>query len=133
MDSQFPTTAHTIAVIGLSPDPTKISYIVASYMQQHGYKIIPVNPNAEKILDEPCYPSLTAVPPSIQIDIIDIFRKSEFVPDITREAIQRSDKPLIWMQEGIISKEAETLAHEHGLSVVMDLCIMKEHQKSIRS
>lgn len=127
------TTAHTIAVVGLSPDPSKISFIVASYLKQHGYKIVPINPKAETILDEHCYPSLSEVPLSIHIDIIDIFRKPEFIPDIVREAILRSDKPLIWMQEGISSNEAKQIAKKHGLSVVMDECIMKEHQKIIHS
>jgi predicted CoA-binding protein len=128
MDKNILNLAHTIAIVGLSPDVTKISYIVASYLQHHGYRIIPVNPNATTILGEQSYPSLSSIPTSIHIDIVDIFRKSEFVPMIVEEAIHRSEKPMVWMQEGVVSEEAKQQAELHGLFVVMDTCIMKEHQ-----
>jgi predicted CoA-binding protein len=125
--------AHTIAVVGLSNDINKPSYGVALYLQNHGYRIIPVNPNIDAWFGEKSYPSITAIPQSIHLDIIDIFRKSEYIPSIVEEVILRNEHPIIWMQEGIISKEAKQKASTHGFPVVMDACIMKEHQKLIAS
>ncbi len=129
MDMSFLRTAKTIAVIGLSDIQDRPSYRVASYLQQHGYRIIPVNPHVRFVLHEPSFPSIQAIPTNIPIDIVDIFRKSEFVPDIVRSLLHRQEKPIIWMQEGVVSDEAKRLAESNNLPVVMNLCIMKEHQK----
>jgi predicted CoA-binding protein len=115
---------RTIAVVGLSSNPTRPSYRVASYMQAQGYRVIPVNPNETKVLGEPSYPSLASVPGTI--DLVDIFRKSEDVLPIVEEAIARGAKA-IWMQEGVVNEEAAARAAQAGLPVVMDRCWRKEH------
>lgn len=129
MDINSLIAAHTIAIIGLSPDTDKISHIIGSYLQHHGFRIIPVNPNVQSILGEKSYPSVSSIPDTIHIDIVDIFRKPEFIPDIIIDVLKREEKPMIWMQEGIISEEAKRNAESHGLPVIMDTCIMKEHQR----
>ncbi len=113
-----------IAVIGLSPKPDRPSHQVASYLQQKGYKVIPVNPGHDSILGEKCYPSLGDVPE--QVDIVNIFRRAEHVLPIVREAVQAKAK-VIWMQEGIKHEEAARLAEENGLVVIMDRCIKVDH------
>ncbi len=118
----------TIAVVGLSPKEDRPSYIVAAYLQSKGYRIIPVRPDGEEILGEKVYHSLMDIPDTIQIDVVDIFRKSEEVPPVVEEAIRRGAK-VIWMQEGVIHPEAGEKAQKAGLKVFMDLCIKKEHQK----
>ena len=115
---------RTIAVVGLSSNPARPSYEVASYMKAQGYRVIPVNPNETNVLGEPAYPSLASVPGPI--DLVNIFRKSEDVLPIVEEAIARGAKA-IWMQEGIINEPAAALAKEAGLLVVMDRCWLKEH------
>jgi hypothetical protein len=118
-------TSHTIAVVGLSDNPMRPSHGVSAYMQSHGYKIIPVNPQADEILGEKAYPSLLEIPDAI--DIVDIFRRSEFVPEIVEQAIQRKARA-IWMQEGVVHQQAAEKARKAGLLVVMDSCILKEHR-----
>jgi uncharacterized protein len=115
---------RTIAVVGLSSNPARPSYHVAAYMQNHGHRIIPVNPNETNVLGEAAYPSLAAVPGPI--DLVDIFRKSEDVLPIVEEAIAHGAKA-IWMQEGVINEQAAVRAKESGLLVVMDRCWLKEH------
>jgi predicted CoA-binding protein len=115
---------RTIAVVGLSSNPARPSYGVASYMKAQGYRVIPVNPNETNVLGEPAYPSLAAVPGTI--DLVNIFRKSEDVFPIVEEAIARGAKA-IWMQEGITHEQAAVRAGESGLLVVMDRCWFKEH------
>lgn len=119
---------RTIAVVGLSPKPDRPSFRVASYLKSKGYRIIPVNPNAEEILGEKCYPSLSAIPE--KIEVVDIFRKSEEVLPVVEEAIQVGAKA-IWMQEGVINEEAQKRAQANGLLVVMDRCMYKEHARLI--
>ncbi len=121
-------TSKTVAVVGISPKPDRPSYIVASYLQSKGYRIIPVRPDGEQILGEKVYHSLTEIPPDIRIDVVDIFRKSEEVPPIVEEAVQRGAK-VIWMQEGVVHPEAARRAEKAGLKVVMDRCMKKEHQR----
>jgi predicted CoA-binding protein len=116
--------SRAIAVVGLSSNPVRPSYRVASYMKSQGFRIIPVNPNETNVLGEPAYPTLAAVPGTI--DLVDIFRKSEDVLPIVEEAIARSVKA-IWMQEGVINEQAAFRAKESGLLVVMDRCWLKEH------
>jgi predicted CoA-binding protein len=120
---------RTIAVVGLSSNPARPSYRVASYMQAQGYRVIPVNPNETDVLGEPSYPSLAAVP--CTIDLVDIFRKSEEVLLIVDEAIAHGVKA-IWMQEGVVNEAAAARAAQIGLSVVMDRCWFKEHTARLR-
>ena len=120
--------AKTIAVVGLSNRRSRPSYGVSEYMQSQGYRIIPVNPNETEVLGEKSYSSLNEVPE--QIDIVDIFRRSECVPDIVDAAIRIGAKG-VWMQEGVIHEDAASKARAAGLEVVMDRCILKEHRKML--
>ena len=117
---------RTIAVVGLSAKRYRPSYGVAEYMQRAGYRIIPVNPHETEVLGEKCYPDLESVPEPI--DIVDIFRRSEFVPEIVEAAIRKGAKA-VWMQEGVVHEEAARRAREAGLEVVMDRCILKDHRR----
>jgi uncharacterized protein len=117
-------TCRTIAVVGASSEAGRPSNRVAGYMKAQGYRMIPVNPNEEIVIGETAYPSLTAIPESI--DLVDIFRKSEKVLPVVEEAIARGAKA-VWMQEGVINEAAAARAEEAGLLVVMDRCWMKEH------
>ncbi len=117
---------HTVAVVGLSNKATRPSHGVSAYMQQHGYRIIPVNPNVVEVLGEKAYPSLSDVPESVEI--VNIFRRSEYVPEIVAQAIQKKAK-MIWMQEGVSHREAAERARSAGLEVVENRCILKEHAK----
>ena len=117
-------TSRTIAVVGLSSRRFRPSYGVAQYMQQSGYRIIPVNPFERQVLGEKCYPDLDSVPD--HVDIVDIFRRSEYLPEIVEAAI-RIGARAVWMQEGVIHPEAAERAAAAGLTVVMDRCILKDH------
>ena len=125
------SNSKTVAVVGISPNEDRPSYIVASYLKSKGYQIIPVRPDGEQILGEKVYHSLTEIPKEINVEVVDIFRKSEDVPPIVDEAIQRGAKA-VWMQEGIIHKEAGEKAEKAGLKVVMDRCLKKEHQRLLK-
>ena len=118
--------AKTIAVVGLSSDPSRVSNGVSAYMQSVGYRIVPVNPNETQVLNEKCYASLDDVP--FPVDIVNIFRQSQFVPGIVDAAI-RNGAGSIWMQEGVEHEEAARKAREAGLEVVMNRCILKEHRR----
>jgi hypothetical protein len=120
------TRYKRIAIIGLSSDPFKDSYIVAKYLQDNGYKIYPVNPNAKEILGEKCYKNLLEIPD--EIEIVDIFRLSEEIGTIVDHAIYKGVK-VIWMQEGIANLRAAKKARKFGIKVFMNMCIMKEHKK----
>jgi len=117
--------AKTIAVVGLSASPLRPSHGVSAYMQSHGYKIIPVNPNIAEALGEKSYASLVDVPE--KIDIVNIFRRPEFVEEVVDQAIQLK-VPAVWMQEEVINERAAKKARQAGIFVAMDLCILKEHQ-----
>jgi predicted CoA-binding protein len=119
-------SARTIAVVGLSGKRFRPSYGVAEYLQRAGYRIIPVNPHETAVLGEKCYPDLDAVPEPI--DIVDVFRRSEFVPEIVEAAI-RKGATAVWMQEGVIHEQAARRAEAAGLTVVMDRCILKDHRR----
>jgi predicted CoA-binding protein len=119
-------SARTIAVVGLSPKRYRPSYGVAEYLQKAGYRIIPVNPRESELLGERCYPDLEAIPEAV--DIVDIFRRSEFVPEIVEAAIRKGAK-VIWMQEGVVHEDAARRAEGAGLAVVMDRCILKDHRR----
>jgi predicted CoA-binding protein len=118
-------SAKTIAVVGLSSNPLRPSHGVAAYLQGQGYRIIPVNPNIQSSLGEDAYPSLLDVPE--KIDIVDIFRRSEFVEPIVDQAIQLKI-PAVWMQEEVINEKAAQKARQAGIFVVMDRCILVEHR-----
>jgi hypothetical protein len=121
--------ARTIAVVGLSSSPLRPSYGVAAYLQIHGYRIIPVNPNIKGALGEKAYPTLADVPE--KIDIVDIFRRSDSVPDVVEQAIALKI-PAIWMQEDVVHEGAAAKARQAGIFVTMDRCILKEHRARFR-
>jgi hypothetical protein len=119
----------TIAVVGLSNDPWRASHGVSAYMQSQGYRIIPVNPQIESCLGEKSYASLLAVPE--KIDLVNIFRRPEFVEEVVDQAIQLK-VPAVWMQEDVIHEKAAEKARQAGIFVVMDSCILKEHRARFR-
>ena len=122
-------TARVIAVVGLSPNPARPSYGVARYLQAVGYRIVPVHPGVEEILNEPTYASLEAI--SGRVDIVNVFRRPEHVSEVVDSAIQIGARA-IWLQEGITHPEAEQRARDAGLIVASDLCILKEHARRFR-
>ena len=122
-------TARTIAVVGLSDNPLRPSHGVAAYLQSQGYRIIPVNPEIKASLGEKAYPSLLDVPE--KIDIVDIFRRPEFVEEVVDQAIQLKI-PAVWMQEEIVHEKAAQKARAAGIFVVMDRCILVEHRARFR-
>jgi len=124
--SEILHSSRTIAVVGLSGKRFRPSYGVSEYLQKVGYRIVPVNPMETQVLGEKCYPDLDSVPGPI--DIVDIFRRSEFVPEIVEAAIRKGAKT-IWMQEGVIHEAAARRAEEAGLTVFMDRCILKDHRR----
>ena len=117
--------AKTIAVVGLSNNPWRASHGVSAYMQAQGYKIIPVNPSITEALGETAYPSLLDVPE--KVDIVNIFRRPEYVEAIVDQAIQLKI-PAVWMQQEVINEAAAAKARQAGMFVAMDLCILKEHR-----
>jgi len=121
--------SRTIAVVWLSCNPLRPSHGVSAYMQSHGYRIVPVNPNIDECLGEKAYRSLVEVPG--KIDIVNIFRRSEFVEDVVDQAIQLK-VPAVWMQEDVINEQAAAKARKAGIFVVMDRCILKDHRARFR-
>ena len=119
-------SAHTIAVVGLSSKRYRPSYGVAEYLRGVGYRVIPVNPMEKEVLGEKSYPDLESIPEPV--DIVDVFRRSEFVPEIVEAAIRKGAK-VVWMQEGVVHEEAARRAEAAGLTVVMDRCILKDHRR----
>ena len=119
----------TIAVVGLSDNPLRPSHGVSAYMQAAGYKIVPVNPQIAEALGEESYPSLLEMPPEVaeKIDLVDVFRRPEYVDEIVEQAIQLKI-PAIWLQEGVIDERAAEKARKAGMFVVMDRCVLKEHR-----
>jgi predicted CoA-binding protein len=115
--------ARNVAVVGLSDKPDRVSYMVAEAMQKKGYRIIPVNPNADHILGETCYASLTDIPEPV--DIVNVFRRSETVVPVAEEAVKIKAK-VFWLQQGIFNEEAADIAKAGGLEVIMDRCIKVE-------
>ena len=126
----FLNRIRTIAVVGLSPDPDRPSYGVAMYLQEQGYRIIPVRPGGGEVLGEKVYETLADVP--VKVDVVNLFRAPRFVAGHVDDAIL-ARAPAIWMQEGVVDAEAARRAREAGLFVVMDLCILKEHQVALRA
>ena len=126
---QILKTCRTIAVVGLSGKRHRPSFGVSEYMQRAGYRVIPVNPGEKEVLGERAYPRLEDVPE--KVDLVNIFRRPEYVPEIVAEAI-RIGARAVWMQEGVVDQAAAERARAAGLRVVMDRCILKEHRKRAR-
>ena len=122
------TNARTIAVVGLSARPERDSNEVARYLRSQGYRIVPVNPLLPEVLHERSYPSLSAIPPEIRIDIVDIFRRSDLVPPVVDEAIARR-VPVVWMQLGVEHPAAAAKARAAGLTVFENVCTMAQHRR----
>jgi predicted CoA-binding protein len=118
--------SRTVAVVGLSADAERPSHNVAGYLKENGYTIIPVNPGEKEILGEKSYPDLTSIP--VKVDVVDIFRRSADVLPVVREAIKIGARA-VWMQEGVINREAAAEARKVGLKVVMNKCMFKEHYR----
>jgi len=121
---------NTIAVVGLSADPSRASHRVASYMKSAGYRIVPIRPDGDEILGEKVYHSLKDVP--FPVDIVDVFRKPETVMPIARDAVDIGAK-VFWLQQGITNAEAEKFCQEAGLEVVSDRCMLVEHRRVVGS
>jgi predicted CoA-binding protein len=125
------TSSRVIAVVGLSSKRFRPSYSVTLYMQSVGYRILPVNPNETSVLNERVFATLDEIPRDIRVDIVDIFRRSEEVPEVVEAAI-RTGARAVWMQEGVVHEAAAARARAAGLIVVMDRCILKDHQRFLR-
>ena len=128
-------TAQTVAVVGCSDRPSRTSHAIARYLQEAGYRMIPVNPHREEILGERCYPDVQSIPPDVRLDIVNVFRRSAhtaaMVADVQARAEATGNRPTIWTQLGVSSPEAKTLAEEAGLPYVEDRCIMVEHRRLV--
>jgi uncharacterized protein len=114
--------ARTIAVVGLSSKPNRPSHGVATYLQRHGYRIVPVNPRETEVLGEQAYATLLDIPSNLPIDVVDVFRRAEETPAVARDAVAIGAK-VLWLQEGIVSEEAAEIAADGGLEVIMGVCI----------
>jgi predicted CoA-binding protein len=127
--------ASVIAVVGCSARRTRTSHQIARYLQNHGYRIIPVNPNHDEVLGEACYPDLPSIPADVTIDVVNIFRRPEHTADMVRGALERIDTtgedPVIWTQIGVSSPEAHNLADDAGLVYVRNRCIKIEHGRNV--
>jgi predicted CoA-binding protein len=120
--------ARTIAVIGLSSGPERPSYEIAEYLQSKGYRIVPVNPKETEVLGERAYPTLADVPEEIAVDVVDVFRRAEYTPEIAEAAVARGAK-VLWLQEGIANDDARQIGEAGGLSVVMGVCMRQESKR----
>lgn len=124
--------AKTIAIIGCSTDPYRTSHHIAKYLQNYGYRIIPVNPEYEEVLGEKCYPTLRDIPEDVSIDVVDIFRNSRYTAEMIDTVIDRvkltGHKPVVWTQLGVSSQEAKEKAANAGLQYIEERCIMVEHR-----
>ena len=121
-------SAKTIAIVGLSNNPLRASYFVGYYLKRHGYQVIPVNPRETEILGQTCYPSLSDVPE--HVDIVNVFRAPDALPDIAREAVQIGADAL-WCQFGVINEEGAQIAEDGGVTVIMDRCLKVEHARYV--
>lgn len=120
--------ARVVAVVGISSKPWRPSHEVASYLQEHGYRIVPVNPNEEEVLGEKVHASLLDIPKEIHVDVVDVFRRAEHTPEVARDAVAIGAR-VLWLQEGIVSDEAARIAADGGLEVIMGVCIMKVRER----
>lgn len=119
---------HVVAGVGISSKPSRPSYGVAKYLQDHGYRIVPVNPNETEVLGERAYASLLDIPEDIRVDVVDVFRRSEHTPDVARQAVDIGAR-VLWLQEGIVNDEAARIAAEGGLDVIMGVCIRQVREQ----
>ena len=119
--------SKTIAVVGMSDDPSRESYNIGKYLKDHGFTVIPVNPTLKTVLGETCYPTLLEVP--VPVDLVDVFRRPEFTPAIAKDAVAIKAKAF-WLQVGIVNEEAARIARDSGLDVVMDHCTMVAHRRA---
>jgi uncharacterized protein len=117
-----------VAVVGISSKPSRPSHGVASYLQDHGYRIVPVNPNETEVLGERAYASLLDIPRDLHVDVVDVFRRAEYTPEIARQAVVIGAR-VLWLQEGIVNEEAAWIATEGGLEVIMGVCIRHAHDR----
>ncbi|MBI4295885.1 MAG: CoA-binding protein [Chloroflexi bacterium] len=129
LEERILTEFRTVAVVGVSTDPFKDSYRVAKYLINHGYHVIPVNPQTKQLLGRSCYPDLSSIPEPVEV--VDVFRSPDKVMPIVEEAIKVKAKA-VWMQEGIVNEEAAARARAAGLLVVMDHCMRREHIRQVR-
>jgi uncharacterized protein len=120
--------ARVIAIVGLSSRPDRPSLDVAEYLQDHGYRIIPVNPNETEVLGERAYPSLSEIPRDVSVDVVDVFRRAKETPEVAREAVAIGAK-VLWLQEGIVNDEAHRIASDAGLEVIMGVCIRRTRKR----
>ncbi len=120
--------SRTIAVVGLSSKPDRPSHDVASYLQGHGYRIVPVNPNETEVLGERAYPSLLDIPTDVPIDVVDVFRRAADTPSIASDAVRIGAK-VLWLQDGIVNDDASRIASDGGLEVIMGVCIKRTKQR----
>ena len=120
--------AKTIAVVGLSSNPFRDSFEVAEYLQAKGYRIVPVNPNETEVLGERAYPSLLDVPEDVRIDVVDVFRRAADTPPVAEQAVQVAAK-VLWLQDGIVNEDAQRIAEEGGLTVIMGVCIRRTNRR----
>ena len=123
---------HTIAVVGLSSRPGRPSFEVARYLQAHGYRIVPVNPKETEVLGERAYPSLRDLPPDLSIDVVNVFRRAEYTPEVARDAVATGAK-VLWLQEDIVSEEAAAIATAGGVDVIMGVCIRHVREQLLAS
>ena len=119
-------TARAIAVVGCSPEESRPSNAIARYLLRAGYDVIPVNPGHRELLGRPCYPDLASIPKNVRVDIVDVFRRSEFVPEIANAALSRG-ADFFWMQDGVRDEEAAARLVAAGIGVAMDRCIYRDH------
>jgi hypothetical protein len=120
--------ARTIAVVGLSSTRDRPSYRVAAYLQERGYRIVPVNPREQEVLGEPAYASLREIPEGLSIDVVDVFRRAAETPDVARDAVAIGAK-VLWLQDGIVNEDAYRIASEAGLEVIMGVCIERASRR----
>ena len=120
--------AKTIAVVGLSSNPLRHSNDVSTWLQEKGYRIVPVNPNETEVLGERSYPSLDDVPQDVAIDVVDVFRRAEHTPEIAEQAVRRGAK-VLWLQDGIVNDDARRIAEDGGLTVIMGVCIQRTKRR----
>ncbi len=115
-------------MVGCSPDPSRASHAIARYLQSQGYRVVPVNPAHGELLGERCFASLSAIPPEVRVDVVDVFRRSEFVAPVAAEAIARG-VPFFFMQQGVVDEASARRLEQQGIGVAMDRCILVEHER----
>jgi uncharacterized protein len=129
------SSAKTIAVVGISSNPSRISHVVATYLKDAGYTVIPINPGHKELLDVPCYPDLTSVPADVSIDVVDIFRRPEFTAGVVAQVAERAsrtgNRPVVWTQIGVSSPEAQQAASDAGLPYIANTCTMAVHKANL--